>query len=252
MNITQKMIDANRLNAQKSTGPKTAAGKSVSSQNRFKHGLYAQKNIIDSLHLKEDPAEYEELLNSLIEELKPQTAFQRLLVCKIANALWRSRRIVGAETADINYQINDLDLNKFYFRGYGWVKISDESDRESARNPFERPEPESVARDGRAIILDILDPRAGGPTDNEIRRGLLGNEGKSADEVGIPRELIERKIDNIISLHSMPFESNVGRFGIYEMRLDRQIFRCYKLLRMLQLEQKANSLLNHNNEIKND
>jgi hypothetical protein len=36
---TEKQIAANRANAKKSTGPKTAAGKLVSSRNSFRHGL---------------------------------------------------------------------------------------------------------------------------------------------------------------------------------------------------------------------
>jgi hypothetical protein len=36
---TEKQIEANRRNAQRSTGPRTAAGKSFSSRNSFRHGL---------------------------------------------------------------------------------------------------------------------------------------------------------------------------------------------------------------------
>lgn len=36
---SEKQIAANRRNAQRSTGPRTAAGKSVSSRNAFRHGL---------------------------------------------------------------------------------------------------------------------------------------------------------------------------------------------------------------------
>jgi|SRR5579871_435960 len=36
---TEKQIAANRANAKRSTGPKTAAGKQKSSQNAYKHGL---------------------------------------------------------------------------------------------------------------------------------------------------------------------------------------------------------------------
>jgi hypothetical protein len=44
---TEKQIAANRANAQKSTGPKTAAGRLKSSRNAFRHGL--------SLPLRLDP-----------------------------------------------------------------------------------------------------------------------------------------------------------------------------------------------------
>jgi hypothetical protein len=40
---TQAQIKANRLNAQKSTGPKTAEGKAIVAQNAAKHSPFAQK-----------------------------------------------------------------------------------------------------------------------------------------------------------------------------------------------------------------
>ena len=48
-------IRANRLNAQKSTGPRTAEGKAAASQNAAKHGLLAEQVVIKG----EDPAEFE-------------------------------------------------------------------------------------------------------------------------------------------------------------------------------------------------
>ena len=50
---TAKQIAANRRNAQRSTGPRTAAGRSMSSRNALRHGL--------SLPQKEDPAAIKEL-----------------------------------------------------------------------------------------------------------------------------------------------------------------------------------------------
>jgi hypothetical protein len=43
---TQAKIDANRRNATKSTGPKTAAGKARVSLNALKHGLSAQTMVL--------------------------------------------------------------------------------------------------------------------------------------------------------------------------------------------------------------
>ena len=114
MTVSEKQLIANCQNAQKSTGPKTDEGKAIVGNNAVKHGLYSDNVIIDSPHLKEDPAEYDHLLNSLIEELNPTTNFQECLVRKIANCLWRSRRVINAETARISRQLGWVDRDLKY------------------------------------------------------------------------------------------------------------------------------------------
>jgi hypothetical protein len=99
MTVTKKQIAANRQNAQKSTGPTSPEGKAKASKNALKYGFNAKDMILNTPVFNENPAEYEALLDSLYEELKPATALQEYLVRKIANSLWRSRRIPLAETA---------------------------------------------------------------------------------------------------------------------------------------------------------
>ncbi len=52
---TQEQTNANRTNAQSSTGPKTTEGKATSSQNAVTHGFFAKNDVISG----EDPAFYE-------------------------------------------------------------------------------------------------------------------------------------------------------------------------------------------------
>jgi hypothetical protein len=52
---TKAQINANRQNAQKSTGPQTDEGKAVVSQNAVSHRLFAAEAVISV----EDPADYE-------------------------------------------------------------------------------------------------------------------------------------------------------------------------------------------------
>ncbi|MFH1699266.1 MAG: hypothetical protein ABIE07_01660 [Candidatus Zixiibacteriota bacterium] len=109
MPTSKKQIEANRQNAQKSTGPKSSEGKEIVARNPTKHGLYAKDLVIDSPHLKENEEDYELLLSALIEELKPMTKFQSCLVQKIANCLWRSQRAIRAETAAITEQLGSIE-----------------------------------------------------------------------------------------------------------------------------------------------
>jgi hypothetical protein len=46
---TAAQIHANRANAQKSTGPRTAEGKAKVAQNAVQHGLLAQRTIVPNI-----------------------------------------------------------------------------------------------------------------------------------------------------------------------------------------------------------
>jgi hypothetical protein len=106
MSASKKQIQANRANAQQSTGPKTDEGKAVSSQNNTKHALYSKDIIIKAAKLKENAEEYENLVVDLFNEFRPVGRFQEQLVFKIANCLWRSQRVIRAETAHLEHQLN--------------------------------------------------------------------------------------------------------------------------------------------------
>jgi len=67
--ISQKKLEANRRNAQQSTGPRTEEGKGTSSMNAVKHGLLAQ-GVITRGDYREDPIEYLELLEFLRKQYK--------------------------------------------------------------------------------------------------------------------------------------------------------------------------------------
>ena len=51
---SKAQVKANRKNAKKSTGPKTAEGKEKVSKNAAKHGLFAAEAVITG----ENPADY--------------------------------------------------------------------------------------------------------------------------------------------------------------------------------------------------
>jgi len=98
MLISQKQLTANRKNAAKSTGPKTAEGKAAVRHNAAKHGLYARSRIIRTRRLTEDPAEYSLALNILERTFNPKGFYEHAFVEKIADCLWRLRRARRAET----------------------------------------------------------------------------------------------------------------------------------------------------------
>src|SRR5215472_14948665 len=73
---SQKRIEANRRNAQRSTGPRTPEGKNRSRFNGLKHGLTATVTVIPG----EDAAVYQERLDAMIESCAPRNQIELDLV----------------------------------------------------------------------------------------------------------------------------------------------------------------------------
>ncbi len=96
---TQAQNKANRENAKRSTGPRTAEGKARSSKNALKHGLLAQ----DAVMAGEDPAEYDRCFQQLEENIFPKNAIEFALVRQIADAEWRLRRISRLESGYLTH-----------------------------------------------------------------------------------------------------------------------------------------------------
>jgi hypothetical protein len=92
---TQKQIAANRRNSQKSTGPTTPEGKSVSRFNALKHGIDAKSQCL--------PSENKESLETLAAEYHhlyaPATPQERALVDILISSEWELRRfrLAGAQ-----------------------------------------------------------------------------------------------------------------------------------------------------------
>ena len=109
--VSTKKITANRRNALRSTGPTTAQGKRVVSMNALKHGLLAELVVIDDGDGKENAAAYQQLLSSLVDDLRPAGALEELLVQEIANCYWRLRRVLRHEVGLIREDLDDCTWN---------------------------------------------------------------------------------------------------------------------------------------------
>jgi hypothetical protein len=92
---TQKQIDANRQNSQKSTGPKARPGKDKTRFNGLKHGLRAEQVVLPG----ESDAEFEAERQAWFADWKPQSHTRAVLVERAAVASWRLRRSVRVESA---------------------------------------------------------------------------------------------------------------------------------------------------------
>src|ERR1700690_3339745 len=91
---TDRQIAANRLNAQKSTGPKTPQGKRRSRINAFRHGLTAETVI----GILEDANEYKAFEAEIIANCSPCSSIEHSLASRLASLLWRLRRATAIES----------------------------------------------------------------------------------------------------------------------------------------------------------
>lgn len=113
---TEKQLEANRQNAQLSTGPITAMGKTTIVTNAIKHGIFTKALILKSEIGEENEEEHKELLNNLIDSLLPCNQLESLLVEKIAIDFWRLRRTIRFETGSLTQHIKSM-LNQLYPQG---------------------------------------------------------------------------------------------------------------------------------------
>ena len=121
--ISERKLQANRRNAQRSTGPRTESGKRKSSLNAQTHGLRARLST-DALVCQHEREDFQALADALHEELNPQTPLQHLLAERLALLAWKMRRTAAAEAAL-------LDQTAAFRRNYE----QKENDRAARRNP---------------------------------------------------------------------------------------------------------------------
>jgi hypothetical protein len=97
--VTEKTLTANRLNAKRSTGPRTKLGKNTSKFNAVKTGLFAEHVVIPICEGSEE--QFAGLLADLKQEFRPEGPLEELYVEKLAKSMWRFRRATCAEKGSV-------------------------------------------------------------------------------------------------------------------------------------------------------
>src|ERR1035437_9272622 len=97
---TLRHIEANRRNAQKSTGPTSVTGKATASMNALKTGIDAKSLVLPS----ENRAHLDQLIDDFYRHHQPTTPDARGLVDELIYCEWMLRRLRGAETKAGKYQ----------------------------------------------------------------------------------------------------------------------------------------------------
>ena len=97
---TLRQIEANRRNAQKSTGPTSVTGKAASSMNALKSGIHAKSLVLPSEKL----ADLEQLIDDYYHRHQPDSPEARLYLDEVIHCEWLLRRYRTAETQMWQYQ----------------------------------------------------------------------------------------------------------------------------------------------------
>lgn len=95
--VSSKKVEANRKNAQNSTGPQTEAGKAKSAGNSYKHGFFAKNLFLTPEQVAKDKADYLAVADGFQAHYQPVGYVENLWVEKIATQVLRSARLLAHE-----------------------------------------------------------------------------------------------------------------------------------------------------------
>jgi hypothetical protein len=90
---TSAQMQANRVNAAASTGPKTEAGRAAVSQNALRTGLFSTRNCV----APEDADAYETLRAGLWDYFTPRNPAEEMFTAEIVRCSWRLQRCAQTE-----------------------------------------------------------------------------------------------------------------------------------------------------------
>jgi hypothetical protein len=95
MTASPRKVQANRMNAKMSTGPRTPEGQATSAGNALKHGFTSKQYPVLPDEALDD---FEALHTELVADLRPVGVLELALVRRIAECFWRLRRAETFET----------------------------------------------------------------------------------------------------------------------------------------------------------
>jgi hypothetical protein len=98
--VSERKVNANRANAQQSTGPRTPEGKRRVARNGVKHGILAREVVIGEGDGAECEEDFASLLAGLYAAHAPRDAAEQLEVDNLVAAYWMLRRAYRAMAGD--------------------------------------------------------------------------------------------------------------------------------------------------------
>jgi hypothetical protein len=188
MNMSLKRLEANRANARKSTGPRTAAGREVSKMNGLKHRIFSKEVVAQGNCTGERLREFRALHQRFLEELQPEGAVEEMLVDQIVTAHWRLRRALAAESGEIAVSVNGGKRH----RESGYL-------RKALHRWEAEPEPDFVMSEsalGNQLIANQLTKVfASVESEGELTEEVIGEVKFRGKAYGLTRELQQLRLN---------------------------------------------------------
>jgi hypothetical protein len=214
---TEKQIKANQANAQLGTGPTTEKGKRTSSMNAVTHGLTAKYPLLPG----DDPAEFEELLQTLQREFMPIGLYDRLWIAQLAGLFWRSARFPHLEVGILTYARSEIQ------RGIARRRSNKAELREAGLdNPLNLPAPSETCQnlideaDAAETVVNQAEDSWGGAYLHDVKNGdALSKLGRHEVRIRNAIDKLIAHLDERRARHTMyrPFDESERRaYGLDE------------------------------------
>jgi len=275
---TEKQLEMNQQNAQKSTGPKTEEGKAVAKVNAVKHGILSDAVVITKGEGQERKEVYLRLYDGLRDYFKPEGTMEEALVEQITVTLWRKRRVLRFELGCLRKQ---LDAYQEAARASDDEDILSRRRKTAYKQLVEAQQRLTSYQEGKADLengCDILSDEAAeawvenylavaerhgleakeptevrdqlvaqGLTEAQIRQELLQVDKEGFQETQAEIEALEPQatleLERLALLGSVPASGlDLDKIIRYEASLDRQLYKAINQLERLQRRRKGEDL----------
>jgi hypothetical protein len=148
---SERRIEANRRNARRSTGPKTAAGKAVSRLNAQQHGL---TGTLPALLPEDDPAAYAAHRDALYVAFAPGPGRAVYLVEDVVRLTWRIARAERIEVGVLTQQMLARRENLAYREAFS---LEQPADRDAWCDAWRTQHETAKAREAAAQDAQLAD-----------------------------------------------------------------------------------------------
>ncbi len=204
--ISEAQLAANRANAQLSTGPTSAAGKEISSQNRITHGLSGTFRLLGW----EDPDQFQDLAKSLYNEHQPNTDSERRLVDSMVQHFWLMQRALTLQ----DQLLTQPELDHKTFSLYLRYQTTNERAYYRAKREFETGRKEQ-ARQKNGFESQKRQQEA-----HEAKIRLTNARAENAEIENLVRSTLEVPLPGNVRI---PFEDLTAAFRLTLQNLNKEL-----------------------------